>query len=59
MMSKYKIKPYRDGLFKVWELKDMGAGYSWDDVKRVFQTEEEAQKYIDDQKRGETDERIS
>ena len=39
MMSKYKIRPYREG-FKVWELKDMGAGYSWDDVKRVFQTEE-------------------
>ena len=44
-MSKFKIRPYRDGLFKVWELKDMGSGYCWEDVKRVFQTEEEAQKY--------------
>ena len=52
-MSKYKIRPYRDGLFKVWYLRDMENGYSWDDVKRVFQSEEEAQKYIDDQKRGE------
>lgn len=52
MMSKYKIRPYREG-FKVWELKDMGSGYSWDDVKMVFKTEEEAQKYIDDRKRGE------
>lgn len=49
-MSKFKIRPYRDGLFKVWELKDMGSGYCWEDVKRVFQTEEEAQKYIDDRK---------
>lgn len=28
-MSKFKIRPYRDGLFKVWELKDMGSGYFW------------------------------
>lgn len=52
-MSKYKIRPYRDGLFKVWELKDMGNGYSWDDTeKRVFRSREEAEEYIKE-KRGE------
>ena len=54
MMSKYKIKPYRDGLFKVWELKDMGNGYSWDDPeKRVFRSREEAEEYIRRRKEGE------
>ena len=58
-MSKYKIRPYRDGLFKVWELKDMGNGYSWDDTeKRVFRSREEAEEYIKE-KRGEKDEGIS
>ena len=52
MMSKYKIRPYREG-FKVWELRDMGNGYSWDDPeKRVFRSREEAEKYIKE-KRGE------
>ena len=51
-MMKYKIRPYRDGLFKVWELRDIGLGYCWDDVKRVFSTREEAEEYIKE-KRGE------
>lgn len=51
-MSKYKIRPYREG-FEVWELRDMGNGYSWDDPeKRVFKTREEAEEYIKE-KRGE------
>ena len=57
-MQKFKIKPFREG-FKVWELKDMGNGYGWDDVKLTFQTEEQAKKYIEDRKRGDVDERIS
>lgn len=57
MMSKYKIRPYREG-FKVWELKDMGSGHCWDDVKMVFRSREEAEEYIKE-KRGEKDEGIS
>ena len=56
-MSKYKIRPYREG-FKVWELRDMGSGYCWDDVKMVFRSREEAENYIKE-KRGEKDEGIS
>lgn len=52
MMSKYKIKPYRDGLFKVWELRDLG-GWVWDDVKTVFRSREEAEEYIRRRKEGE------
>ena len=52
-MRKLSQGPYRDGLFKVWELKDMGNGYSWDDTeKRVFRSREEAEEYIKE-KRGE------
>ena len=50
MMSKYKIRPYREG-FKVWELRNIG-GWVWDDVKTVFRSREEAEKYIKE-KRGE------
>lgn len=57
MMSKYKIKEYGRA-FKVWELRDMGSGYCWDDVKMVFRSREEAEKYIKE-KRGEKGEGIS
>ena len=57
-MQKFKIKPFREG-FKVWELKDMGNGYGWDDVKLSFRSLKEAEKYIEDRKRGDVDERIS
>ena len=57
MMSKYKIRPYREG-FKVWELRNIG-GWVWDDVKTVFKTREEAEEYIRRRKEGETDEGIS
>lgn len=57
MMSKYKIRPYREG-FKVWELRDLG-GWVWDDVKTVFKTREEAEEYIRRRKEGEKDEGIS
>lgn len=51
-MSKYKIRPYREG-FKVWELVNVGNGCIWDDVeKRVFRSREEAEEYIKE-KRGE------
>ena len=50
MMSKYKIRPYREG-FKVWELRNIG-GWVWDDVKRVFQTREEAEEYIRERREG-------
>lgn len=51
MMSKYKIKEYGRA-FKVWELRNIG-GWVWDDVKRVFQTREEAEEYIRRRKEGE------
>jgi len=51
-VSKYKIRPYRDGTVKVWVLTNAGNGYMWDDVKTVFRSEEEAKKYIEEQKRG-------
>lgn len=57
-MSKYKIRPYREG-FKVWYLRDMGSGYSWDDVKMVFRSREQAEQYIEEQKRGDKHEGIS
>lgn len=57
-MQKFKIKPFREG-FKVWELKDMGNGYGWDDVKLSFRSLKEAEKYIEDRKRGDRDEGIS
>ena len=44
MMSKYKIKPYREG-FKVWELRNLG-GWVWDDMRTVFKTKEEAEEYV-------------
>lgn len=52
-MTKYKIRPYRGETFKVWVLTNVGNGYMWDDVKTVFQSEEEAKKYIEEQTRGE------
>ena len=51
-MSKYKVRPYRDG-FKVWKLKNLGNGCIWDDVKRVFPSRELAEKFIEEEKRGE------
>ena len=51
-MSKYKIKPYREGMFKVWVLTNVGNGCMWDDVKRVFRSEEEAKQFIEEEKRG-------
>ena len=52
MMSKYKIRPYREG-FKVWELRNIG-GWVWDDVeKTVFKTREKAEEYIRRRKEGE------
>ena len=50
MMRKYKIKEYGRA-FKVWELRDIG-GWVWDDVKRVFQTREEAEEYIRERREG-------
>lgn len=58
MMSKYKIREVIEG-FRVWELKDMGQGYGWEQVDRRFQTREEAERYIEDRKRGDKDEGIS
>lgn len=49
-MARYKVRPYRDGLFKVWKLKDFGNGYAWDDVSRVFRSEEDANNYVKEQK---------
>ena len=35
----------------MWELRDIG-GWVWDDVKRVFQTREEAEEYIRERREG-------
>ena len=45
-MKKYQIKQSGDH-FKVWKLTNYGNGYSYDDVKRTFSSEEEAQKDIE------------
>ncbi len=51
-MSKYKVKPYRDG-FKVWKLKNIGNGCVWEDEGRIFRSLKDAEKYIQNEKEGE------
>ena len=52
-MTKYRIQ-HAGEHFRVWKLTNYGNGYSYDDVKRTFNTEEEAQQFIeaDRQKEG-------
>lgn len=53
-MKKYLIKQLRDH-FTVWKLTNYGNGYSYDDVKRTFSSEEEAQKFIEEDRQKEGD----
>lgn len=52
MMSKYKIKETSTG-FSVWILTDFGNGYAWEPSGHRFETEEDAQNYIEELKEGE------
>lgn len=45
-MGKYRIKEY-NGRFIVYELKDVGGGYCWNDTGRKFESKEAAQAFID------------
>ena len=54
IMKKYLIKQLRDH-FTVWKLTNYGNGYSYDDVKRTFSSEEEAQKFIEEDRQKEGD----
>lgn len=52
MSRKYKIIKIPNG-FAVWKLKDFGNGYGLEPINRRFQTEEEAQIFIEqDKKKG-------
>jgi len=50
MMKKYKIYQTKD-YFTVWKLKNVGNGCIYDDTGRRFRSEEEAQKFIEDDRR--------
>lgn len=54
IMKKYLIRESKNR-FSVWKLTNYGNGYSYDDVKRTFNTEEEAQQYIEAEKQKEGD----
>ena len=47
IMGKYRIKEASKGWFIVLYLKDMGGGYSWEQIGRKYATREEAQAFID------------
>lgn len=53
-MAKFKIREMQDG-FSVWELRNVGGGYAWEDVKRRFKTPEGARWYIETMKGGKKD----
>lgn len=45
-MGKYRIKEY-NGRFIVFYLKDVGGGYSWEQIGGKFDSKEAAQAFID------------
>lgn len=51
MRTGYKIIEQKD-CFSVWELKNFGEGYAWEDTKLRFQTRNEALDHIARQQRG-------
>lgn len=50
MMKKYKVYKTKDS-FSVWKLKNVGNGCLYDDTGRRFRSEEEAQKFIEEDRR--------
>lgn len=50
IMNKYKIYKVKDG-FSVWKLKNVGNGCVYDDTGRRFRSEEEVQKFIEEDRR--------
>lgn len=46
-MGKYRLKKSCAGFYIVFELKDVGGGYCWDDIGRKFESKEAAQAFIE------------